>query len=108
MDMDQAIESLGAEHVMRVVNSGHAQDAGHAQGFRSHATAAALNGQLVLSEAWSVLAAVRYAVDIRAACKSPERLEREWLEDGSGRAFAELRRRGLRVPQSAALQPAWL
>ncbi len=106
--IDDAIEILGAGRVVQILNSGRAQDAGHSESFRGLATAAALNGQLVVSEAWSVLAAVRYEVDIRSACKSPERLEREFLEDGSGRAFAELRRRGIPLPQSAALQSAWL
>ncbi len=107
MNMDEAISLLGAEHVKQVVNSGHAQDAGHPDSFRGRATAAAMRDRVTESLAFSVLAAT-YESDIRSACKSPERLEREWLEDGSGRAFAELRRRGIPLPQSAALLPARL
>jgi hypothetical protein len=108
MTIDEAIAILGPEAVTQIVNSGHAQDAGHPDSLRGRATMAALRGHLRASEAYGVLAAVRYEYDIRSACKSPERLEREFLEDGSGRAMAELVRRGLPLPQSAALQGAWL
>ncbi len=107
MNIDEAVASIGADTVLSVLNSGHAQDAGHPDSLRGRATAAAIRGDVLGSLAWSVLAAVRWEADLRMACKSPEQLEDACL-DGSGRAFCEMKRRGLPLPQSYALLPARL
>lgn len=107
MTIDEAIGHLGAGHVMQILNSGHAQDRGRRDSFDGCATGAWLANNRTARAAYVTLAAAREA-DVRQACKSPERLRREFLEGGSGRAYAELVRRGLPLPQSAALQPAWL
>lgn len=106
MTVDEAINHLGAQHVLRVLNSGHAQDAGHPDSLRGRAATARLRGKTADETAFAVLTFVREA-DVRMACKSPEALHEAFLE-GSGRAHTELVRRGLSLPQSAALQPAWL
>ncbi len=105
MTIDQAIEHLGAPHVVLVLNSGHAQDAGHPDSLRGRATAAALAERLTASLAYSTLAALSEP-QVRSACKSPEQLRAACLE-GSCRARGEMVRRGITLPQSA-LQPAWL
>lgn len=107
MTIDEAIHITGPEKVREIIRSGHAQDAGHPDSFRGRATRAALRGHPLDAMAHTVLAAQREC-DVWQATKSAERLEREFLEDGSGRAYAEMVRRGLPLPQSAALQPAWL
>lgn len=107
MNIDDAIRHVGAEAVREIVRSGHAHDAGHVLSFRGRATSAWLRGQPVTQDACMVLAEAREA-DIWQATKSPERLEREFLEDGSGRAMNELLRRGLPLPQAYDLLPARL
>lgn len=107
MNIDEAVQHIGAGTVIRILNSGHAQDAGHPDSLRGCATAAAIRGDCLGSLAFSVLAAVRWEWDVRMACKTPEQLAEAFL-DGSGRACGELVRRGIDLPQPAALQPAWL
>lgn len=107
MTIDSAIRCVGAEAVREIVRSGHAHDAGHVLSFRGRATSAWLKGRLTEQDAFMVLAAA-HEPDIWQAIKSPERLEREFLEDGSGRAYAEMVRRGLPLPQAYDLLPARL
>lgn len=107
MTIDDAIAHLGADHILRILNSGHARDLGRTDSFDGRATGAWIAHDLTARVAYLTLAAA-YEPDVRQACKSPERLEREFLEDGSGRAYAEMVRRGIPLPQSAVLQPAWL
>lgn len=105
MGIDDAIQLLGAAHVRQILNSGHAQDPGHPDGFRGHAACARIGGLDRHGSAYAALA-LAWEPDVRMACKSPKQLE-DALLDGSHRAAIEMARRGI-LPQSAALQPAWL
>lgn len=107
MTIDEAVAHIGPEAVKAIVNSGRAHDDGPPMSFRGSAVRAAIRGDALAQSAHLTLASCR-EIDVRQACKSPERLTREFLEDGSGRAFAEMRRRGLPLPQAYDLLPARL
>jgi len=109
MNIDEAVEYVGSEAILGMLGlrGPRLRDSRCGDVFAGRASSALLNGQAREGKAFIALAAA-FESDVRSACKSPERLEREWLEDGSGRAFAEMRRRKIPVPSSAALLPARL
>lgn len=107
MTIDEAVIIAGAENVVGILNSGRAHDRGRLLSFHGEAVRAAIRGDTRAQSAFVALGAAR-EIDVRQACKSRERLEREFLRDGSGRAMNELLRRGWPLPQAADLLPARL
>lgn len=106
MSIDRAVAILGVDQVHRIVNSGHAPDEGHPDSFDGRATAARIRGHLDLEAACRVLRGTP-EITVRWACWPEDALIREF-KDGSGRAMAEIRRRGLAFPVPADCQPAYL
>ncbi len=102
--IDEAIELLGREHVRDILRSGRAYMAG-ISGFEGRAVAAGLGRGAAQRDAYTVLAGTPEAV-VWQATRSMESLHEAFLE-GSPSAYMELARRH-KLPQSAALQPAWL
>lgn len=106
MTIDQAIQHLSPSHVLGILNSGVAYDAGTLSSLSGRAMGSWLCNDLQSQAAYAVLATTDESA-VRQACWPVDRLT-EACKEGSGRAMAELQRRGVPIPQSSALMPAWL
>lgn len=96
MTIDEAIVHLDPQHVRDVLNSGVAHDEHNTLGLHGRGVTASMANDFVTQLAYVKVMVTEEAL-VRQACRPLDEL-REAMLEGSGRAMAELARRGLPLP----------